>query len=241
MVGAGRVEITPEIGCYLGGYYAATQRSIDVHDPLYARALVLDNGSTRLAIVSLELIIANGVMVNELKEMIRREFDIPAENISVTATHTHTGPEGYYEEFGKYPKEYVPEMKQAIQRNTLEAVRQAVENPAPASVGFVQFDLEGFSSNRHNPAGPLDHTAILFVVKDAAGKPVAGFLNFAAHPTVVPAGDLLISGDWPGEFQRLMEEKMGGGAVFLFLQGAAGNVGPVTSNSIEVNFRTFSQ
>lgn len=233
--GAARVEITPDKPCYLGGYYGVTQRSKGVHDPLHARVLVLDNGSARLVIIQQDLILAGGVMIRELKDMIQKEFAIPPENVVVNVAHTHTGPEGYYEEFGRYPKEYSPEMKQAIQRKTLDGVRQAVANLQPVTLGFESFQLDGFNSNRHDGDGPVDRTAILLVAKDKSGKPVAGFLNFGSHPTVVPTDELLISAEWTGMFMNRMEEKMGPGAVFQYLQGAAGNLGTAARGEAMVN------
>ena len=226
--GAGKADITPDVGCYLGGYYALAERSKGVHDPLHSRALVLDDGNTRIAIITMDLVIMGGVMAAEIKDMINEKYGIPPDHVNVSATHTHTGPEGYYEEFGKYPKEYVPEMKQALEEKTVAAVGQAIGRLAPAQVGYEQFQLPDQSSNRHDPDGPVDRTAVLLVVKDAAGRPVTGFLNFAAHPTIVPAEQLLISSEYPGMFMGMMEERLGGDSVFLFVQGAAGNIGTGT-------------
>jgi hypothetical protein len=223
--GAARVEITPEKPCFLGGYYMLTERSVGVHDPLHTRALVLDNGKTRVALVTFDVVIMGGVMAQELKELINKETGIPIENINVQATHTHSGPEGYYQEFGKYPKEYDPDMKNMMQSRALQAVTQAIARMQPASFGFAQFPLENQNGNRHDPDGPVDRTAIAAVLKDKDGKPFAGFLNFAAHPTVVPAGSYLISAEWPGMFASLMEQRLGGETAFLYLQGAAGNLG----------------
>lgn len=223
--GAGRVEITPPIGCYLGGYYAATQRTVGVHDPLNVRVLVLDDSAHKLVLITMDLVIMGGVMAGEIKDKIQQEFGIPPEYINIQATHTHTGPEGYFEEFGKYPKEYLPEMKQSFEEKTVQAVEIAMSRLAPASVGYEQLTLEDQNGNRHDPDGPVDRTAVLLVVKDAAGHPITGFLNFAAHPTVVPAGEYVMSAEWPGMFMAEMEKRMGGDAVFLYLQGASGNLG----------------
>jgi neutral ceramidase len=231
--GAGKADITPKESVFLGGYYMLNERSKGIHDPLHTRALVLDDGANKLVIINLDLVIMSIVMGNEIKDEIQKKYGIPPENVNISVQHTHTGPEGYYQEFGKYPKEYVPAMKDMIKNRALDAVAHAMETLAPATVGFEQFDLPEFNHNRHNGRGPSDKTAVLLVVKDAGGKPVAGFLNYASHPTVVPAGDMLISGEWTGVFQSLMEEKMGGDSVFLYLQGASGNQGPGTRGEVE--------
>jgi hypothetical protein len=223
--GAASVDMTPEKPCFLGGYFFLTDRSKGVHDPLFVRALVLDNGQARVAFITMDIVIMNGVMAGEIKDLVNRETGIPVDHINISAIHTHTGPEGYFEEFGKYPKEYDPDMKMTMERQALQAVQTAIGRMQPASFGYVQFTLEHQNGNRHDPDGPVDRTAIVGVLKDAAGKPFAGFLNFAAHPTVAPAGDYLVSAEWPGMFAALMEKKLGGDTAFLYLQGASGNLG----------------
>ena len=239
LAGAAIEDITPEKPCFLGGYFMLTERSAGIHDPLHVRALVLDNGITRVALITLDVVIMGGVMAEEIKQKISSESGIPVENINVSATHTHTGPEGYYEEFGKYPKEYDPEMKIMMENKAADAVRTAIARMQPASFGFEQFTLENQNGNRHDPDGPVDRTAIVGVLKDASGNPFAGFLNFAAHPTVVPAGDYLVSAEWPGMFATLMEQRLGGGTAFLYLQGAAGNLGTGAPGSKQVDGKTI--
>ncbi|MEW5946653.1 MAG: neutral/alkaline non-lysosomal ceramidase N-terminal domain-containing protein [bacterium] len=226
LAGFAKEDITPAPGCYLGGYYFRSETATGVHDPLFARAIVFDSGGKRAALVTLDLVIINGVLAGEVKTDINEKLGIPPEYISISATHTHAGPQGYYEEYGKYPKIFDPEMKRFMKEKITAAVVRAVASLAPASVAFASFQLDGFSHNRHDPDGPVDRTAVLMVVRDPAGAPVAGFLNFAAHPTVLGAGNLEISGDWAGAFSAAMEEKLGGNAVFQLVQGAAGNIGP---------------
>jgi len=224
--GAAKADITPEWPIYLGGYYYVNTRSKGVHDPLHSRVLALSDGANTVVTISMDVIIMGGVFATELKQMIQDKLGIPPENVTVTATHTHTGPEGYYEEFGKYPKEYDPKLKLDMQNKTLAAVVAAVEGMKPAKASVTTLSLPELMSNRHNPDGPEDPTAVLLTVRDMDGNPVTGFLNMPSHGTSAPAEQLLISADWPGRFTAAMESKLGEGSTFVFLQGATGNISP---------------
>ncbi|MFH1539756.1 MAG: neutral/alkaline non-lysosomal ceramidase N-terminal domain-containing protein [bacterium] len=230
LVGAGRADITPEPGCFMGGYYMRNGKATGVHDRLYARALMFDNGSAKAVLMTLDLVIINGVLVGEVKEEIQKKLGIPPELVSISAIHTHAGPQGYYEEYGKYPKIVDMEMKRFMKERMLEAVQEANDSLAPATVGFTSFQLEGFNHNRHDPNGPVDKTAVLMLARNAGGEVVAGFLNFAAHPTIMDADNLLISGDWAGLFAQAMEKKLGEGVVFQYIQGASGNLSPASKH-----------
>lgn len=224
--GAATADITPEWPVYLGGYYYVNTRSKGVHDPLHARILALNDGQNTVVMISLDVVIMGGVFATELKQMIQDKLGIPPENITVSATHTHTGPEGYYEEFGKYPKEYDPNLKHDMQNKTLAAVVSAVEGMKPAQAAVTTLSLPEFMSNRHNPDGPEDPTAVLLVIRDMEGKPFTGFLNMPSHATSAPAEQLLVSAGWPGQFTAEMEKKLGEGSTFVYIQGAAGNISP---------------
>ncbi len=224
--GAAKAVITPDNPVYLGGYYYINTRSKGVHDDIYTRVLTLNNDGESIVLIEVELVIVGGYFAREIRQMVNKEFGIPQENVLVNAIHTHTGPEGYYEEFGKYPKEYDPEMKKTMQKRILNAVRAAIANQQPATAVVKEVELKGFFSNRHNPDGPVDYRGIILLVRDADGKPLTGYLNMPAHATSAPAEQLLISSGWPGFFAEAMQNKIGPDATFLFLQGAAGNISP---------------
>jgi len=223
--GAAAADITPDLGCYLGGYYHIFETAKGVHDPLHSRILALSQGDETVLLIANELIMTGGVFAIEIKERIEKEYGVPPRNVMITAGHTHAGPEGYYEEFGKYPKEYNPEMKKKLQDKITAAAGQALAAMEPARAGTAFISLEGYSRNRRISGGTVDPLGLLLVVKALDGRPIGGFLNFSAHPTIVNAGELLISSDWLGTFSEEMSKAMGGG-VFLFIQGANGDISP---------------
>lgn len=221
--GTAKAEITPAVGCYLGGYYFAG-RSTGVHDPLHTRVLALNDGTNTIVLISNDLIMTGGVFANDIKQEIQKRTGVPPSNVVISAVHTHTGPEGYYEEFGKYPKEYLPEMKLEMESKIVAAVGEAINKMVPAQAGTLVFEIGDFSHNRHDGT-LIDKRVVLLVVRDMAGNPIGGFLNFAAHPIMAPAEQQQMSADWPGVFTVEVEKYLGGGS-FLLLQGAVGNITP---------------
>ncbi|MFZ5832736.1 MAG: neutral/alkaline non-lysosomal ceramidase N-terminal domain-containing protein, partial [Planctomycetota bacterium] len=90
--GMAKVVITPPVGTRLSGYANRTQPSIEVLDDLYAKALVLDNGTQRVALVVCDIIGFRGDMVNEMRGLIHEQTGIEPDHVMITCTHTHTGP-----------------------------------------------------------------------------------------------------------------------------------------------------
>ncbi len=90
--GCAKVNITPPLGIPLIGSYG--KPSDDVLDELYAKALVLNDGRTTLAIVSVDLLyVPLEEVTNPIREIIEEKIGIPGRNVFICATHTHSGPE----------------------------------------------------------------------------------------------------------------------------------------------------
>src|SRR5262245_53211673 len=88
LAGAAALAITPNLGVSLCGSMQ-DRRAENIHDELYARSLVLDNGETRLALVLLDLIAARKEWLGEIKHQINGFTGIPMANILISCTHTH--------------------------------------------------------------------------------------------------------------------------------------------------------
>ena len=89
--GVAVADITPPIGYRMCGYFNE-RLSTGVLNPLHAKALVLRQGDTRAAMVFCDLIGLSPEVSNGLREQVEREIGIPAANILLAATHSHTGP-----------------------------------------------------------------------------------------------------------------------------------------------------
>src|SRR5688572_4385013 len=90
-VGIATQNITPKLGIPLAGYYS--ERGADgVHDPLNAKVIVLESGGVKAALVSLDLIGTMRSTVEEARVLITQQTGIPAKNVMISGTHSHTGP-----------------------------------------------------------------------------------------------------------------------------------------------------
>jgi len=224
-------------------------KGAQIHDPLYAKALVLDDGTTRLAIIAMD-VVALGMIgdikddfLSKLRGRIQKELKIPGRNVLVNASHTHP------------PGRLLCSDIEQLDR-TFDAVRRAAGNMLPVKVGWGRGAEERFTMNRTlrlkngkawtirhaNPCppddevagvGPTDPEIGLLRVDRTDGRPLAVVYNFACHPLFGDARGS-ITANFPGFASKVIEEELGHGAMALFLQGAGGDM-------IDVLFKDFSR
>lgn len=232
--GTAKADITPPIGGNLYGYGArGSNVSEGVHDRLYAKALVLDDGETRLAIVSLDM----GAFTRENKEnvmeMAREKAGI--QHFLGVASHSHSTPTAS----AKFPSKKKPWIREA-ETKIAGAIIEAASRLAPASIAVGTGEVkEGHNRRRILPnrrvdmlwenrnrvlTSPVDYQLSVIRVVGEDMKTMATLVNFTCHPVVLGPGNLLISADYPGVFTAEVEKAAGG--LCMFLQGAAGDINP---------------
>jgi neutral ceramidase len=218
LAGAAVIDITPAVGMAMGGYGARTGVATGIHDPLCVRALVLDDGATKLALAVCDLVGVPADLVRRARELIARDCGIPADHVCVAATHTHSGP--------LLRTEGVEDLIALTARKICGAVRVALGRLQPVTLKVATTTVTTISQNRRHPAGPIATTATVLLAAPAGGAaPVATVVNYACHATVLEYDNLLYSADFPGAMARALEQAVGG--VGIYLQGAAGNINPV--------------
>jgi neutral ceramidase len=220
LAGVGKRIITPKVGAKLVGYFDRLDGSKGLHDDLCARALVLDNGETCVAICSVEILWLWAKIVNEIRAKAAQRCGLKPENILITCTHTHGGPNADADEFWDEP----------LVDLIADGIVTAYESRQPARAGFGFGQLIGYNINRRWLNRPADPSVGVMRVDTAEGKPLAVVGNYACHAVVMGYDNYYISGDWPGYASRLMEAELGEGSVALFTQGGAGDVNPLTES-----------
>lgn len=217
-----------------------------INDPLYAKVLVLDDGATRVVIIAMDTTAIGGRRISKgalddigedflprLRSRIEKELKIPGRNVLVNASHTHP------------PGRLLCDDAEQLDR-TFAAVRQAAQNMTPVTVGTGAGHEDRIQINRTlrlkngqcwtirhtNPCppdeevagvGPIDPEIGILRVDRLDGRPLAVVYNFACHTLIgVPRG--VVTANFPGFASQVIEESLGGGAMALFLQGAAGDV-----------------
>jgi hypothetical protein len=234
--GAAKVDITPKD---VKDFEVVGHRRkvTGVRDPLRAAVLVLDDGNTRAAIVSLDTISAWNEMVALARRRIEKEIGVPAANVMVAASHNHSGP-GFDAEspWGR-----------ALIEKLAAAAKQAAADMRTVSVGYGE-DRISFSINRRkvingravvrlNPDGPNDPRVKVLRFDDGTSlTPLAVIMHAVCHPCFFTWGDKgsqpypdgypKMSADFPGEAQSFVEMCYGNKTSTLFLQGCAGDIRP---------------
>lgn len=221
--GTARVEITPPVGTPLGGYGGRFGKgSTGVHDPITAKALVLDDGTTRLAILTTDLVGTNPEMVQRVAE----KSGFPREHLMVCASHTHSGPGAYGKgafaliSLGAYRQDVFDSMADGMTR----ALKQANESLQPASLAVGETRLPKFMRNRRK-LRIKDPALWVMRVDTRDGKPLGMLLNLTAHGTVLDEHNLELSGDWMGFTQAYLEKNVPG-LTALYANGAEGDISP---------------
>jgi hypothetical protein len=233
--GGAKVSITPSDDEF--PYQWGHERSfVGVHDDVFARAVVLDDGTTRIALVVEEVTSvpnARGV-VSE----VARVVGVPESNVIVSASHTHESLTVFIH--GDQP---TPTQTREIERATAGAVQAAKEAAADLQLARIAFGLGHANVNINNgeaaglttgfdPNGPSDKTLDVVRLETRSGKPIALILNYATHAetmfrSVTKDGGYEVSGDIPGAVSRIMEANPGGAPVVLYTAGAEGDQLPV--------------
>lgn len=231
---AAKIDITPPEKTPVVGHVRAVS---GVRDPICAALLLLDDGRTKAAIVTLDLINAGGDLAPRLRQAISAAANLEPDHILVSTSHNHSGP-GWSQ-------------NEAWSRKVEEQLAAAAKNAAgqmrPVSIGY-QEDTIDFNINRRqmiggrsvvrlNPDGPCDHRVKVLRFDDGqSADPLAVVMHAVCHPCVFTWGDKWsppfpdgfpkMSADFPGEAKSFVERAYDGKATALFLQGCAGDIRP---------------
>jgi hypothetical protein len=216
LAGAARCEITPPAGLVMDGYSDRAGVSTGVHDPLWARALVLVTPARRLILVSCDLIGIDSSIVRSVRESLEATMSGDC-GVFICATHTHSGPAGT-----RAPVD--ERVVGIVTRGILSAAEAAMQRPVPARVGTGWGQAPRVGANRRDPTTPYDPQVGVLRVDTADDRPLAALVNFACHPTVLGADNLLYSADYPGAVVASLECSIGREIVALFANAAAGDI-----------------
>ncbi|MBL4885921.1 MAG: neutral/alkaline non-lysosomal ceramidase N-terminal domain-containing protein [Planctomycetaceae bacterium] len=206
--GAAKQDITPAMGVSLDGSISKPGPSKSVHDLLHARALVLEDGSTRVAIVICDLCMMGQDVVDDAKKLIHQQTEIPISNILIAATHTHAAPRAIH--IGTEPID--DEYHRLLSVYIAKAVSKANSHLTPARIGFTSFEKTGLIACRRSlckpgsvgpnvfgetgeqvksvagkssavigPAGPTDPQFSVLSVQTLDGEPICVLGNFSVH------------------------------------------------------------
>lgn len=227
--GTAKTDITPPMGFSMAGYYRERLAS-SVHDELYAKALVLDDGKNKLVLVICDNIRPFPEAYKKAKKLIQEDLGIPPENIIIGATHTHTGPH------------MIEPYDQILSVKIADAVHIANQRLKPAKIkagagkeehisfnrrylmkdGTVRFNPGRLNPDIIKPMGPIDPDIGIFYITTTDGKPLATFVNFAMHLDTV--GGTEFCADYPYFMEKILKAVKDEDMMLFFGIGTCGNI-----------------
>lgn len=236
--GVARVEITPSRFMPMYGY--ANRKcgpANGKHDPLFAKALVLEAGDARMAIVTMDI----GSMVSQnLRRDVASKLNIST--LLLSASHTHSGPS--FLPYGATPSSdavanaYLAEIEGKI----FGAIEEASKAMFPGRLATARASLQLgynrlllredgrsralFDNLERVPYGEVDPEFMLLRVDDMQGNPRALLVHYATHAVTLGSTNCKYSADYPGKMQAVAEAELKGAQV-MFVQGGAGDVNPL--------------
>jgi neutral ceramidase len=242
--GAATSNITPWLGVTIPGA-VRTRSAQDVDDELMAKALVLDNGSARIALVTCDLIAIPQNIGDAVKARVQDRCQIPPENVMINATHTHTAA-GIADLLGT---DGSPDYIEWVHLKIADAVELACQRLTPAKIGFASVDEDRIAFNRRwhmsdgtvrmnpgkdnpnlvEPTGPTDPELAMIYVESNGGDPISAVASYSLHYIGTDHGNA-ISADYFGHFFRLMRHYLSDQCVPLLWNAASGQI-----NNIDVS------
>lgn len=238
-LGFASIDITPPPGVFLCGQLEPV-RAQGVESPLSATAFCLDDGAATVLICSCDLVAVSNAMAADIREEAAGALGVPAGQIVIGATHTHSGP-NTIDLFGNDAQS---DYLQGLRRKVVQVLGEAFANRRDGTLESVAGDMDGFAFNRRflmsdgtiqthplkgdphlvEPEGPDSTRLDVLCARDCGGTVMGMVVVFGCHATVMERGNALISADYPGKVRARITATLGDGMPVLFLQGASGNI-----------------
>lgn len=218
-VGAAKVDVTP-------GEAEMPENMIGVLDPLYARAIVVGNGSDRAAMITVDAGVLPTDVWRRIGERAETELGIPRDHVMLTATHTHSAP---FVRTGEFEERIFQSLSEAASR--MRPARMAFGT----GVSHINVNRNLIDSETRrwwegpNYEGPSDKTVAVLRFETLSGEPIAVYYNYGVHPVITGTLDM-ISADIPGAASNYIEASLGGDAVAVWSSGASGDQNPIFFN-----------
>lgn len=224
LVGAAKREITPDPLLPVSGGLGVPNPVKEKRGELTARAIVFRKGEVSVAVVSLDLLGFPSVLGDRVRAKVSR---IPAENILIGSTHTHSAPDCYAFPDGKGGHTGDLKYMDMVAARTAEAVNEAIDRLQPAEIRIATGNAEGKIAYNYYAPDLYDRRMSVIQAKSLDGKPIATLVNYAIHPEVLGNEVGICSPDLVGPLCEYLEAN--GGGMGQFMNSAQG--GMVTADN----------
>jgi len=248
LAGVASVDVTPPLGLNIAGNHWPTS-SVGIRDPLLCKALVLDNGISRVAVVAIDLLGLERSDVLRARELAAARAAVPAEHIVIACTHTHQGPPTITMLRGPADTQLSAYME-ALPRRIAEAVTLAAASLEPVEWGYTSALQEQVSHYRRlklkngrvlnswvvrpddditGPAGEIAPELPILAFRTPTGLRSI-LVNYACHATCSD-GTARWSANYPGELAAALSHALALPAEHvLYTAGAEANINPTLTD-----------
>jgi len=252
--GAAKVDITPGPDVPLSGPVGGGGKATKVHDPLFARAMAIQSGETRVVLCVCDITMMASDLHDRIREKVYQATGLPRPHLLVSTTHTHRAPRAVELELGVAHRRY----RESLVDRVSTAVIAALENLEPALIGWASIEKPEHCRNRRwlmkpgslgpNPfgertdkaamyggpgkngirvCGPVDPEMFVVSAQRPDGSQIALFANFSIH---YGAGGGGVSADYFGHFARAVETALESPGdqpmVAMMSNGTSGDIAP---------------
>src|SRR5580704_5717195 len=251
--GAARRVINPPLGTRQTGFRLFGNPVQAIESDLTATALVLDNGSAKVAVIGIDL---SGIGIDvswrglrpaqELRARIAEALETPVSHVLLNTSHTHSGVA-----LPDYSPDTAEQLalkeryRETLSRLLVEAAVEAdaARRPARSGCGWGESRIGVYRREVRDerdvlgevPEHPIDSAVGVIRVDDLDGTPIATVVRYSCHPVTMGPRSSVVSADFPGVTRDVIERSLGGLAIFL--QGTAGNINPRAGMGIAIACR----
>lgn len=211
-VGTAKRIITPNPLLPVSGGMGPTAPATKKLGEMSTRAIVIESGKTKFAIVSIDALGFPSVLVSKVATQVK---NIQPENIIVGASHTHSGPDFYAFPDGKGGSTGDLKYIQQVCQWMAEAINEAEQKLQPAKFRSAVGEVQGQVAYNYYAVELYDPRANVLQFVDLEDKPIATLVNYAIHPEVLGNEVGALSPDLIGPMCDRIEKRVGGMAVFM--------------------------
>jgi len=227
ILGTAQFDITPQPGVELSGFAARVQPSTGVLDPLFAKALYLERGNTRLLWIHCDLIGFHRSIVTAFRQWAWEALGLQPGEVMLSATHTHAGPSTIRLcEAGEYDPAYV----EFLQRQMREAADLALARTAQVEIVTAEGHLDLAVDRRKTASAHTDPRVAALGFRREDGTFASVIVNYAVHPVALGPKNRCISADISGAAANHLAGLLPGKPVVLVTNGACANLNPPAEN-----------
>ena len=238
LAGAAIIDVTPQKPMFLHGYPHVERISEGTHDPLYASALIIDNGEMQIGFCAVDVVFISQKIAARVRSGVHEQTGIPEQNLMISASHTHSGPVTFSDIFYDpvVPKAD-PEYISYLVKKLVQVYVKAFQKKRVSKIAITTANGTGVGGNRRSKTDAIDHEVPVVVLKEAETDKIFALSTiYCMHPTVLHEDSKLYSADFPGYTREYIKKEFGKDVILLYHTGPSGNQSPrhfVKSNTFD--------